>query len=229
MDKLIVTIDGPAGVGKSTLAGMLAQKLGIPFLDTGAMFRSVALCLGEEGLALDLDYLTDRLSRLEYALSGSGPDSRLLCNGQALGPEIRGERIGSLASRFAAIPMVRAVLKIRQQEIGSRFSLVAEGRDMGTVVFPSADVKFFLEADPAVRARRRKNQLAEQGVESDLDELTSQIRQRDNQDRNRSVAPLRPAEDAMVIDTSNLTQDEVLNAMLEAIERRRPPASPQGK
>lgn len=217
MDKIIITLDGPAGVGKSTLAKMLAQKMNIPFMDTGAMFRSIALLLGKEFLGSEDEELSDRLSLLDYGLTGSGPDTQLTLNGQPLGPEIRSEAIGSLASKYAAIPSVRAFLKIKQQEIGERFSLVAEGRDMGTVVFPAANTKFFLDADPAVRALRRQKQLAEQGISSDLEELTQQIRQRDDQDRNRMIAPLVPAEDAILIDTSHSTQDEVLAEMLRHI------------
>lgn len=221
-EPLIVTLDGPAGVGKSTLARLLAAELGIPFLDTGAMYRGVALRLGEEGFALDEEHLSRRLGRLEFGLSGSGPESALLCNGRPLGPEIRTEQVGDLASRLAALPLVRAFLKTRQREIGERFSLVAEGRDMGTVVFPRAGAKFFLDADPAVRALRRKKQLAGQGVEADLAELTAQITKRDAQDRNRAIAPLRPAADAVIVDTSDLTQDEVLDKMLKVLERHRP-------
>lgn len=217
-DLITITLDGPAGVGKSTLAKMLAQKLNIAFLDTGAMFRSIALLVGEAALAMGEAELTQKLLKLEYGLDGVGPDSSLLCNGKALGQEIRNEKIGALASKLAAIPAVRAFLKERQQEIGARFSLVAEGRDMGTVIFPNATAKFFLDADPKVRALRRKKQLAEQGVEADLCELVEQIKKRDDQDRNRAIAPLKPAEDAIIVDTSQLDQAEVLAKLLEHVK-----------
>jgi cytidylate kinase len=219
MDKTIITLDGPAGVGKSTLAKLLAKELGIPFLDTGAMFRGIALLLGEEFLDADDETLSDALSRLDYGLTGSGPDSRLLLNNKTLGQAIRNEAVGALSSKYAARPAVRAFLKLKQQEIGKRFSLVAEGRDMGTVVFPDATAKFFLDADPEVRALRRQKQLAEQGEESDLQTLTAQIKQRDAQDRNRVIAPLKPAEDAVVVDSSKLTQNEVLEKILSVLGR----------
>lgn len=215
MDRIItITLDGPAGVGKSTIAKMLAQELGMPFLDTGAMFRSVAIILGKGHLGAEDEEISDQLSRLNYGLAGSGPDSQLLLNGEPLGDDIRTEEIGSLASTYAAIPSVRAFLKIKQQEIGERYSLVAEGRDMGTVVFPNATAKFFLDADPEVRAMRRKKQLEEQGQKADLDQLTEQIKARDFQDRNRVVAPLQPATDAILIDTSNLSREAVLEKIL---------------
>ena len=220
MDRITtITLDGPAGVGKSTIAMLLAQKLGIAFLDTGAMFRSVALILGKGYLGEEDEAISDQLSRLDYGLAGSGPDSRLLLSGKPIGQDIRTEEIGALASTYASMPSVRAFLKIKQQEIGERYSLVAEGRDMGTVVFPNATAKFFLDAAPEVRALRRKNQLAEQGEKADLDELTAQIKARDFQDRNRSIAPLRPAEDAVLIDTSHLSQEEVLAEILRYIKK----------
>lgn len=207
---ITVTLDGPAGVGKSTLAKLLAEKLGIPFLDTGAMFRSIALFLGEGGLELDEAGLERELCGLSYGLDGVGPDSVLLFNGQPLGNEIRNERIGSLASKLATRSAVRAFLKVKQQEIGAQYSLVAEGRDMGTVIFPQASRKFFLDGAPRVRAARRMKQLSTQGRQANLDELEAQICQRDNQDRNRAIAPLKAAKDAIIVDTSELNQDEVL-------------------
>lgn len=208
--RLIVTLDGPAGVGKSTLARLLAQKLDIPFLDTGAMFRSIALFLGEEALEMDDAVLKEKLAPLSYGLAGAGPDSILLFNGKPLGNEIRNEKIGALASKLATNPTVREFLKQKQQEIGANYSLVAEGRDMGTVIFPDARCKFFLDAEPAIRAGRRMKQLAEQGVQADVSELEAQIRKRDEQDRNRAIAPLKAAKDAVTVDTSSLDQDEVL-------------------
>lgn len=213
----IVTLDGPAGVGKTTIARLAAQELGWAYLDTGAMFRGVAWMLGPDAPALDESELEKRLAGIEFRLFGQGEASRLECNGHMLGQEIRTEEVGLLASKLAQRPGVRSRLKEQQQALGQRVALVVEGRDMGTVVFPEARHKFFLDAAPEVRARRRFLQLQEAGQPADLEQLTEQIRQRDEQDRNRSIAPLRPAEDARVVDTSALGIEEVLGVVLKGV------------
>lgn len=231
----IITLDGPAGVGKSTLAQALARELNLPFLDTGAMFRCVAYELGEKALDLPGTELSAKLAALDFSLrnnGGSGNDSLLLCGGRAPGNEIRGEQVGGLASRLAALPEVREFLKQEQQKLGRQSSLVAEGRDMGTVVFPNAYRKFFLDAEPRVRARRRQLQLAEQrkkdcpnnpnhleneNSEAELERIEAQIRQRDDLDRNRAIAPLRPAADAIIVDTSQMSLEEVLARLLDYV------------
>lgn len=213
----IITIDGPAGVGKTTLATLLAEKLQIPYLDTGAMFRTLALELGENADQMDGAELLKRVGRLKFSLSGSGKETRLLCNGSELGDAIRNEKIGALASKLAKNPVIRNWLLLEQRDIANSTSLVCEGRDMGTVVFPNAENKFFLEADPLVRARRRFLQYQEKGQSADLKELENSIRQRDDQDRTRSIAPLKAAEDAIIIDTSSLEIPQLLDLMLSHI------------
>ena len=224
----IVTIDGPAGVGKSTLAKRLAAALGIAYLDTGAMFRTLALHLSENGCQVGktaeeksfasgpaLDKL---LSGCVFALRGAGVETELLCNGVVVGDEIRSEEAGIMAAKIAGLQQVRNHLKAAQQNMGSTHSLVAEGRDMGTVVFPSAPCKIFLEAEPEIRAKRRCLQLKEMGQPCDLAGLTEQICLRDEQDRNRAIAPLRPAGDAIIVDTSNLDVDAVFAAIMRAVD-----------
>lgn len=217
----IVTLDGPAGVGKSTIAKRVAGHLGIAYLDTGAMFRILAHTFGEKGLALTGEALALELNTLHFSLSGSGEATRLLCNGVVAGLEIRTEDVSMLASRYATLPVVRAYLKKAQQDLGKAFPLVAEGRDMGTAIFPDAPCKFFLDASPEVRARRRVRQLAENGVTEDLTTVIRQIKERDDLDRNRAIAPLRPADDAMIIDTSSLRIDQVFDALISKM----PPAA----
>ncbi|MDL2285213.1 (d)CMP kinase [Desulfovibrio sp. OttesenSCG-928-F07] len=217
MSNTIITLDGPAGVGKSSLARSLAQQKGLPFLDTGAMFRCIALHFGEQGLTLTQAELATRLNELQFSLQGVGDSSTLLCNGKAPGNEIRTETIAALASKYAAMPAVREYTTQCQQEIGRHFSLVAEGRDTGTVIFPTASNKFFLDASTKVRALRRQKQLAEQGRNEDLAALEQQIQARDEQDRNRPIAPLKAAPDAVVIDTSNLNMQEVLAEILKRL------------
>jgi cytidylate kinase len=216
----IVTIDGPAGVGKSTMAKQLARELSMPYLDTGAMFRAVAWKLGQGSWEWDEARLERALKGFEFALSGTGEDSVLSLDGTPIGDEIRSEHVGMWASNVATLPVVRAFLKKAQQSLGQRFSLVAEGRDMGTVVFPDAPHKFFLDASVEERARRRYLQLREMGKRADEAELREQIARRDHQDRNRAVAPLCPADDAVVIDTTHLDKFRVFEALLKGVRDR---------
>jgi cytidylate kinase len=215
----IVTLDGPAGVGKTTLARRVAEALGLAYLDTGAMFRATALALGPGARELPGAGLRARLEGLAFGLEGRGAASALRLNGRPVGEEIRTEQVGMLASDVATLPEVREFLKAAQRAVGRATALVAEGRDMGTVVFPEAAHKFFLDAAPEIRARRRCEQLRALGAPADLDAVTAQIRARDHQDRTRAVAPLRPAADALVIDTGPLDIDGVFAAIMAALGR----------
>ncbi len=216
--RYIVTLDGPAGVGKTTMARRVADALDICYLDTGAMFRTLALNLGEDALGLSPEDVRARAAGLTFSLSGCGAGTKLLCNGSVVGQEIRTEEVGALASRLAVLPVVRDILKEAQRELGAANPLVVEGRDMGTVVFPMARYKFFLDASPKVRALRRMTDLQAMGRTCSLSGLEQQIRERDERDRNRPVAPLRPAEDAFCIDTSQMTIDDVLESILSCIQ-----------
>ena len=213
----ILTIDGPAGVGKSTLAKRAAQALGIAYLDTGAMFRTLALAVERTDPKLCGGELETFLRGFVFDLRGVGCATSLLCNGGAVGDEIRSEEAGLAASRFAVKAEAREVLKELQRALGRTADLVAEGRDMGTVVFPDARCKIFLDARPDVRAMRRADQLRGMGQSVDVGELTEQIRLRDETDRNRPIAPLKPAADAINIDTSELDIDAVFARIMEAV------------
>lgn len=218
MANLIVTLDGPAGVGKTTLAKMIAERLGISYLDTGAMFRALAWQVGE---VTEESEIKKRLAAMHFSLQGSGGESALFLQDRRLGQEIRSEEIGMRASVLAKYPFVREILKAAQQQIGKKSSLVVEGRDMGTEVFPEARFKFFLTASPEVRAKRRYEQLLQMGKPADLAELTKMIAARDEADRSRTLAPLRPAADARQIDTSDIDQNTVLQKILEVIEKNK--------
>ena len=231
----IVTLDGPAGVGKSTLARRVAEALGVAYLDTGAMFRTVALHLAKNSGSPDSAGVVEEsklqalLEECVFSLQGSGGQTRLLCNDQVVGDEIRSEEAGMMAAKIAQSPKVREFLKQAQQHLGNNFPLVAEGRDMGTVVFPEALCKIFLDAAPEIRAERRYKQLLEMGEPADLALLVRQIRERDNKDRNRAIAPLRPAIDAHIIDTSHKDMEQAFAAIMHAIAHAthdNPPAFP---
>lgn len=209
----IITLDGPAGVGKSTLAKRLASALGFAYLDTGAMFRMTALLLGPAALEISSKEREKALKELVFSLEGQGDDSRIACNGIPADNRIRTENVASLAASLGTCGDVREFLKKAQQNIGKNRSLVAEGRDMGTVVFPDADCKFFLDASPRERARRRVNQLREMGKAADFEEILGQIAERDQKDRTRAIAPLKPADDAVIVDTTLLDLEGVFDVL----------------
>ena len=205
---MIVTIDGPAGSGKSTAARGLAQRLGFDYIDTGAMYRAVAhSCLASDIDTTDRASVTERAAELRIGFDGQD----VLLDGINISAAVRSPSISEAASRVAQHPGVRAEMVRQQQAMVRERDMVTEGRDQGTEVFPDAECKFFLEASAEVRAVRRQEELLARGVEVPLEETLEQIRQRDHRDRTREISPLRPANDAIVIDSSELTADGVLD------------------
>ncbi|MCF8104921.1 MAG: (d)CMP kinase [Desulfohalobiaceae bacterium] len=211
---MIITIDGPAGVGKTTISLAVAEKMRVAYLDSGAMFRGLALALGSGSWNWPENRLLEAMEGFCFSLNGVGGASSLLLNNRPLSEAIRSETIGVWASNLGRIPLIRDKLKKAQQDLGRERDLLAEGRDMGTVIFPEADYKFFLEADPAQRAKRRWLQLRAMSVQADLAELVKDMRLRDKQDRTRSIAPLLPAREAYILDTTSMTQKEVIEAIM---------------
>lgn len=219
--KRIVTIDGPSGGGKSTVSRALAQALGFTYLDTGAMYRAVAYACREKGLGLeDSERLSSLLNSIHIDMLPPAlgtDDVRVILDGREIGQDLRTAEMGLLASRVSALPMVREALTILQQRIGAGGRIVVEGRDTGTVVFPHAAWKFYLDASPEVRAQRRAMQLRSKGETVDEQRLLEQIVQRDKDDRERTIAPLRIAPGAMYIDSSLLPAQEVIRMMYERV------------
>ena len=212
----LITIDGPSGTGKGTIANLLARRLGWNCLDSGALYRVLGLLARRLGLDLDDG---DALAALAASLPVEFDGGRVLLAGEDVSDAIRSESAGMAASRVAAHPPVRAALLDWQHGHARPPGLVADGRDMGTVVFPQAPLKVFLDASAEERARRRHKQLKEKGLDANLTSLVSDIRERDSRDRNRSVAPLRPAADAVIVDSTRLSIDEVLDRVLEEVRR----------
>lgn len=208
---MIITIDGPAGTGKSTAARKLAQKLAIQYLDTGAMYRAVAWACLVRGTDPHDHMATARLAQ---ELRIDIDDLAVAVDGQDVSRRIRDPDVSTAASLVAQHPLVRKVLVEQQRRIAKDRDIVCEGRDQGTVVFPQARFKFFLTATPHERARRRQEDLAGRQVYVPLDELLVQQQERDDRDANRDVAPLKPADDAITIDTTGLDADAVV-ALLE--------------
>lgn len=219
--KTIITIDGPAAAGKGTVAKELARLLGCSYLDTGAMYRALALRAKQEQKDIHQPGVMDDIlahTRISFIASGEGPQ-RVLLNGSDVTEEVRGAAIANLASDIATLPSVREWMTHRQREIALELGkLVAEGRDMGTTVFPEAEYKFFLDAKPEVRAIRRWLELKEWGSDVTLEDIKSQIIERDTQDTERELAPLHPAHNAVIIDTTNIAVGEVVETILEAVK-----------
>lgn len=220
--ELIIAIDGPSGAGKSTLSKRLAQALGYVNLDTGAMYRCVALAVERSGLDLANEEGIGRLCRdLRIAFVADGGNERVLLNGEDVSQAIRTPSISLLTSRVAALASVRAALVDLQRAMGQGGGVVLEGRDIGTVVFPGAEVKFFLAATALERGRRRFDELRAKGLDVDLEQTVREVEARDAADSAREHAPLRQADDAVAIDTTGLSIDEVFARMMAVIAGRR--------
>ncbi|HUF05404.1 MAG TPA: (d)CMP kinase [Aridibacter sp.] len=220
---MIIAIDGPSGAGKSTLGKKLAKQLGLLYIDTGAMYRAVALYALREGIdTLDAEAMTRSAESAEIGLSGDPVNLKVFLNGEDVSDAIRSAEAGQAASVISTHPGVRRVLVERQRKLGeaAEKGAVLDGRDIGTVVFPNADRKFFLTAKPEARARRRYTEDAAKGRAVSLEHTVHEIEKRDERDSTREDSPLRIAEDAIVIDTSELEIGEVLAAMLQAASGR---------
>lgn len=219
----VITVDGASGTGKGTVSQLVAQHLGWKFLDSGALYRVLALAAYKHSVSLDnepaLKVLAEHLDVQFYAQS-SHP-SKIILEGEDVTEVIRTEKMGNAASIAGALPEVRAALLSRQRAFREMPGLVADGRDMGTVVFPDAELKVFLRASPEERAQRRFNQLKERGINVTLSDLIEELRERDRRDQDRAVAPLRPAEDALCIDTDHLTIEQVVERILFEIEGKK--------
>jgi CMP/dCMP kinase len=218
---LVVAIDGPAGAGKSTVARALAEQLGYTLLDTGAIYRSVALIAQHRGIAWgDAARLGELASRLEVVFVREGAKTRVLADGVDVTDDIRRAEISEGASRVSALPEVRRGLLDVQRRVAAHANVVAEGRDIGTVVFPTAQAKFFLIANAETRAQRRTLELQAAGRPAALQEVLAEMATRDARDSARAVAPLRRAEDAVEIDSSGLTPEEVVARMMAIVRER---------
>lgn len=218
----VITIDGPSGSGKGTISQLLAARMGYHYLDSGALYRLLALAASRHKVALedveDLRVLAAHMD-VSFRMNPDGGSPEVILEGEDVTNEIRSEDISAGSSRVAAIPEVRAALLERQRAFARKPGLVADGRDMGTVVFPSATLKIYLTASPEERARRRYNQLIDKGESVSLPALVEKVRNRDERDMNREVSPLVPDEGAVIIDTSGKDIAEVLAETLEVVEK----------
>ena len=219
--KNIITIDGPGGVGKGTLAFSLAKKLNWNVLDSGLIYRLIGYLYLKEGIDTSkkiISYINK--SKIQLITNLNAGICEIELNDKVLGKELRNENIASKASKFAKEKEIRnVIIKIQRNAYDSKKGLIADGRDMGTIIFPEAALKVYLQASPEVRAERRANQLKEKGMSVIMHDLLKQIQQRDEEDINRKISPLKPADDSLVIDTSNLSIKEVEEKVMENFKK----------
>ncbi len=217
--KDIITIDGPAGAGKSTVSQMIARQMNYTYLDTGAMYRAVGVQVRKEGIDPKDDLSLTRLcQKIDIYFEGAADQQRVFCQGEDVTEIIREPEIGWLASTISTRRPVREAMVNLQRKIGAQGRVVAEGRDTGTVVFPRAQHKFFLIADSRERARRRFQELIRKGNTQTMLEVEKQMRERDEQDSSRELAPLHPAHDAKIIDSTGLSPEQVMEKMIKEIQ-----------
>jgi cytidylate kinase len=217
--RIVIAIDGPAGAGKSTVAKAVASRLSFIYIDTGAMYRAVALWAMRAGVPVTDVHKLEQLAR-EAAVTFEAGSQRVFLNGEEVTGGIRTPDVSAMASRVSAVPGVRRALVEKQRELAGETSVVMEGRDIGTVVFPDASIKIFLDAAPEVRASRRTRELAERGENSDRTATAQAIAERDQRDRTRSEAPLVQAPDAVYIDSAAMTVPEVVETILKVVRER---------
>lgn len=219
--RLNIAIDGPAGAGKSTIAKMVSKRLNCIYVDTGAMYRAVALFFIENGIASDDEKrIAKEIENIHVDIQFEAGDQKVLLNGKDVTEEIRAERVGNWASEISKYTVVREYLVKMQREIAAKQDVVMDGRDIGTVVLPQANVKIYLTASSKVRAMRRYNELTQKGVFCDIHDIEQGIMERDAQDMNREISPLRQAKDAILIDSSNMTIDEVVEKIVSLARER---------
>lgn len=217
-----IAIDGPAGAGKSTIAKQVARRENLIYIDTGAMYRAMSLLMLQNGIPLnDAEKIGQECSRAQIDISYENGEQAVFLNGENVDAFLREERVGNAASAVSAVPRVRERLVQLQRELAESADVVMDGRDIGTVVLPDADLKIFLTASSRVRAERRYRELQEKGIEADLKTIQRDIEERDHRDMTRETSPLRQAEDAVAIDSSMMTVDEVIQNILDLIQSRR--------
>jgi len=214
----VIAVDGPGGSGKGTITTRLAAHLGWHFLDSGALYRLTALAVQKNGVSADDETALGEIAAgLDIRFETDGDNARAFLDDEDVSGKIRQEAIGVLASKISAVPAVRSALAGRQRRFRQPPGLVADGRDMGTVIFPDAQIKIFLTASAEIRAKRRYKQLKDKGESVNLTRLFREIKARDLRDQSRSIAPLRPAEDAVIIDSSDLSIEEVFEKVVSLI------------
>jgi CMP/dCMP kinase len=221
-DSVVVAVDGPAGTGKSSVSRGLARELGARYLDTGAMYRIVTLALLRAGVDLtDPDAMAAAAADVQIALSDDPGEDRSFLAGEDVSAEIRGDEVTGSVSAVSAVPAVRKrLVDLQRQLADGPGSVVVEGRDIGTVVLPDANVKFFLTASAETRAKRRNDQNIASGLGDDYPGVLTDVRRRDHLDSTRAVSPLRAADDAVVVDTSDMTEAQVIEYLLKLVEQR---------